>query len=117
MLCSWNNLGDGRREMTHRRQGLVAVFGVAALLIGCDNRPKPPEAVRPVRTVVAALGDATETLDEVGEIQARYETDLSFRIGGKLIERSVDVGTSVTADMILAALDPAQANAELRSAQ
>ena len=37
-----------------------------------------------------------------GDIQARVQTDLSFRVGGKIIQRSVDVGDHVSANQVLA---------------
>jgi RND family efflux transporter MFP subunit len=99
------------------RNSLVAVLGLMALLIGCDDKPKQVEAVRSVRTVVVERRDLVETLSEVGEIQARYETDLGFRIGGKVIARPVDVGTQVTAGTLLASLDDQPKQNQLRSAQ
>lgn len=40
------------------------------------------------------------------EIRARYETDLAFRIGGKVVSRSVEVGSVVRKGQLLARLDP-----------
>ena len=42
-----------------------------------------------------------------GEVKPRHESDLAFRIGGKVIARSVDVGARVTRGDVLARLDPA----------
>ena len=43
-----------------------------------------------------------------GEIQPRYQADLGFRVGGKILERPVDVGTQVKKGELLARLDPQQ---------
>lgn len=42
-----------------------------------------------------------------GEIRARHEADLAFRVGGRLVARPVDVGSTVHAGQPLARLDPA----------
>ena len=41
-----------------------------------------------------------------GEIKARTESRLSFRVGGKIARRNVEVGDSVKAGQVLAQLDP-----------
>ena len=52
-----------------------------------------------------------------GDIQARVQTELSFRVGGKIIQRSVDVGDRVTAKQVLARLDPKDLQTNVDSAQ
>jgi multidrug efflux system membrane fusion protein len=44
-----------------------------------------------------------------GEVRARYENDLAFRVGGKVVARYVDVGAPVTRGQALARLDPQDA--------
>jgi RND family efflux transporter MFP subunit len=41
-----------------------------------------------------------------GEVRARVESKLGFRVGGKLIQRSVEVGQRVSVGQLLAQLDP-----------
>ncbi|WP_408003417.1 efflux RND transporter periplasmic adaptor subunit [Pseudomonas antarctica] len=52
-----------------------------------------------------------------GDIQARVQTDLSFRVGGKIIQRMVDVGDRVAAKQVLAKLDPKDLQTRVDSAQ
>ena len=59
-----------------------------------------------------------------GEVRARVESRLGFRVGGKIIARKVDVGTMVKRGQVLMQLDPqdlqlaqAQANAALKAAE
>jgi RND family efflux transporter MFP subunit len=73
-------------------------------LTGCKPEAASVE-FRPVRTVVV---DAKPILDDrqaVGDVKPRYESDLSFRVDGKLVARRVDVGASVKQGDILATLD------------
>jgi RND family efflux transporter MFP subunit len=79
-----------------------------ALLAACGKAPEPrPEEIRPVRVMkVGAAGDAAvHRIEYPGEVRPRYETRLAFRVGGKLIERHVEVGTRVRAGQVLARLD------------
>ena len=52
-----------------------------------------------------------------GEVQARYSTPLSFRVGGKIVERLVRLGDAVTPGQIVARLDPADAAKNAASAR
>ena len=73
-------------------------------LAGCKPQDASVE-IRPVRTVVV---DAKPVLDDrqaVGEVKPRYESELSFRVAGKLVSRRVDVGAAVKQGDTLATLD------------
>ena len=48
-----------------------------------------------------------------GEVRARVQTDLSFRVSGKIVARLVEVGQSVKAGQLLARIDPEEQKAEL----
>ncbi|AYH45346.1 efflux RND transporter periplasmic adaptor subunit [Azoarcus sp. DN11] len=79
---------------------------LAALLAGCSG---PPSAEKPLRAVLVrsvAGGSGPELRVYTGEVRARHEADIGFRIGGKLIERNVDVGAIVRPGTVLARLDP-----------
>jgi len=52
-----------------------------------------------------------------GEIRARVENDLSFRTSGRIVERTADVGSHVTADQVIARIDPNEQQANLDAAQ
>jgi len=91
---------------------------VAVVLASCkpDTKADAPE-VRPVRTVTAAKGEASETVVLTGHVQAQDEPALAFRIGGRMIERPVNVGARVEAGQVLAKLDPENELNALRSAE
>lgn len=52
-----------------------------------------------------------------GEIRARHEPELAFRIGGKVIRRLVEVGERVKKDQPLAELDPQDVRLQLEAAR
>jgi RND family efflux transporter MFP subunit len=81
-----------------------------------DTRVEAPE-IRPVRTVTAAKGEAGETVVLTGHIQADDEPSFAFRIGGRVIERPVNIGDRVKAGQVLAKLDPETELSALRSAE
>lgn len=83
---------------------------IAALVVTLSACSAPPEAAKPPRAVLvrtlAAEAGAVEARLYTGEVRARHELDLGFRIGGKLAERLVDVGDRVRAGQVVARLDP-----------
>lgn len=93
------------------------LLAVAVLLAACSKKEPPPEPVRPVLSVkVQALNE--ETLGRfAGSIQARYESNTGFRVGGRIASRNVDVGAEVEKGTLLATLDPSDQQNQLRSAQ
>lgn len=76
---------------------LFASLLLAALtLAACDEKEeaRTPEP-RPVRTTVATLRPAAEIVQLTGQVEARNEASYGFRIGGRIIERLVNVGDQV----------------------
>lgn len=91
------------------RQGITLplLAAVGALVVGCDAPAPPAAGLRPV--IVHNVGQTQPGADLTysGEVRARHELPLGFRVPGKLAERRVDVGQTVTAGQVLARLDPA----------
>lgn len=87
---------------------LTAAAGLAAALaLGACSKPAPTE--EPVRAVkVMAVGaDSIHSGSEyAGEVRARVESRLGFRVGGKIIKRQAELGQRVKAGDVLAQLDP-----------
>lgn len=80
---------------------------IVLALAACGS-PPPPAAVPPfVKTVVAGAQSKSSAPAYSGEVHARHETTLAFRVGGKVIERLVDVGAVVKPGQPLARLDSA----------
>lgn len=77
-----------------------------ALLPGCGAEAPPATARRVVLVQPAAVA-GPNTGFYTGEIRARHEFDLAFRVGGKLAARLVDAGAEIKAGQPLARLDPA----------
>lgn len=87
------------------------------LLTGC-NKPQPPlPPPRPALVMVVGKHPSAIVMSLVGEVRPRYESSQGFRIGGKIIARTVDVGDKVKKGQVIAQLDPADTNLNVSSAQ
>jgi RND family efflux transporter MFP subunit len=94
----------------------LLLFTVLLVLAGC----KPEDAPATLQLVRALVVDPRVMEDDrhvIGEIRPRYESDLSFRVGGKVLARLVDVGASVKKGATLAILDTQDYQNRLRSAE
>jgi multidrug efflux system membrane fusion protein len=90
---------------------LLAYLTLLIALAACGEKMPPPDAVANGPKLVKALkigsGGTAQDNRYSGEVRARIESTLGFRVGGKLVERLVDVGVRVKAGQVLARLDPA----------
>ncbi len=82
---------------------------LAFTLAGCGNGKAVTEPVRPVLTQKVAAGAAATRDVYSGEVRARHEADLGFRVAGKIVARTVDAGARVAKGQVLARLDPEDA--------
>ena len=100
----------------HSRLAAFVLFVLA--LAGCGNSAKRAE--RPALNVLVqqvALQSYEGSVTLTGVVRARVQTELSFRVSGRVIERTGDVGQHVEADAILARLDPSEQQADLDAAK
>lgn len=78
------------------------------VLVACGKAAPPlAPAERYALTYVVGISGMDSSNGYSGEIRARHEAVLGFRIGGKVVERLVDVGARVSAGQVLARLDAA----------
>ena len=93
------------------------VFGMLLLGLAACSAEKPAETARPA-LVVQPGGGAEATLSAyAGEVRAREESPLSFRVGGNLVRRNVDAGARVQKGEVLALLDPGDFALQAQAAQ
>nr|WP_255607566.1 efflux RND transporter periplasmic adaptor subunit [Ancylobacter sp. Lp-2] len=98
--------------------GMSLALALALATAACsqEEAAAPPQ-VRPVRVVTVTEAPASQSVSISGTVQAQDEASLAFRIGGRMIERLVNVGDQVKAGQTVARLDPQNALNTLRSAQ
>lgn len=104
------------RALAARRTAWMLLGVSTFLLASCGGDAAPDEAPRPVLVTHPVAADQTATAF-AGEVRAREESPLSFRVGGKLVERKVEVGDHVRRGQVLAVLDPGDLQAQARAAQ
>ena len=97
--------------------GPVAGCLLVVFLSACGDKPELVEQPRLVNVVAATLSGTGTDFGYSGEVLPRYETSLSFRLGGKIVARNVEVGSQVKKGDVLARLDPEDQQLGLRSAQ
>jgi len=86
------------------RLSWIAMLAIAAG--GCSKEAPEADAPRPALVRKIQLGETDRAFVYSGEVRARHEADLGFRVGGKVLERKVNLGDRVKRGQVLAKLDP-----------
>ncbi|MCO6179399.1 efflux RND transporter periplasmic adaptor subunit [Ciceribacter sp. RN22] len=108
------------RARWHRRFAAASILAALSVLAltACDAKDKQTATnASHVRVEAAAMTSDVVRASATGEIKARVEGDLSFKISGRVISRTAGVGDHVRAGQVLATLDPTEQKADLESAQ
>ncbi len=94
---------------------LFAVLG----LVACGKGQAPQEPVRAVKVITVGESGSSADLEFSGEVRARIESSLGFRVAGKLLNRPAEIGQRVKAGTLLAQIDPQdyRASADAAAAQ
>lgn len=92
----------------------LCLLGLTACDDKLENKTPPP---RPVRTVLAPSPAVSGAYTQTGEIRPHDETQLGFRLDGRLLTRTVDVGDPVYAGQVLATLEDSTSQNQLESAR
>ncbi|RYF23037.1 MAG: efflux RND transporter periplasmic adaptor subunit [Comamonadaceae bacterium] len=101
-------LGAFLRVLQARGRTRLAAGAVlaAVVLAGCSRPAPPAEPVRSVKLVTVGAGPLHSQLEYSGEVRARVESRLGFRVAGKIVQRQAELGQRVQAGQVLAQLDP-----------
>ncbi len=84
----------------------LVLLPTLALLAACSAPDFPPEQVRRVRVAHPEPAQGAASGIYPGTVQARFESALGFRVGGKIRGRLVDAGAEVKRGDVLLKLDP-----------
>ncbi len=114
----------------NRRIGLFLTGGVVALAAGGGavaytagdsplpvTQPTASHSSRVVRVKEVTADAITSEQTFTGIVRARYETDLAFRVGAKIVSRHVEIGQRVAAGALLFRLDSTDYRLAVRAAE
>ncbi|MFN3888878.1 MAG: efflux RND transporter periplasmic adaptor subunit [Beijerinckiaceae bacterium] len=105
-------------ERARTKRQLVMAIATMFLLAACDrNEPDSAPEIRPVRVAVVEERAGGEVITLSGTVEAKSEVDLGFRIGGRIIQRSVNIGDRIDAGQLIARLDSQDEENALRAAK
>lgn len=105
-----------RNFVSRRTPFVTAGLLVTLLMSGCDEPQRAGSSQPPlVRTNAVAASVPAKQVKWSGKLLPAREVSLSFRTGGRLAERRVDVGTRVDRGAILARLDATQSREQVLS--
>jgi membrane fusion protein, multidrug efflux system len=105
-------------KVRNRLRIWLVLLAIAIGLASCKPSDKPVAAQpRPVRVMTVERQEAGGTVSLTGQVEAETEVSLSFRVSGRMIQRSVNVGDRVKAGQIVARLEPESAENALRTAR
>ncbi|KVT04120.1 efflux RND transporter periplasmic adaptor subunit [Burkholderia ubonensis] len=99
------------------RRAPIAFACCAILLTACHSHEAPAPELQPVVALPVHADNGAVQRVLPAQVQARYSTPLSFRVGGKIVERRVRIGDAVKAGQALAMLDPADLRNTLLNAR
>ena len=85
---------------------LIVLASATALLVACSKPAPPEEPIRAVKVMTVGVNTFSSGYEFAGEVKARLESRLGFRVGGKIIKRQAELGQRVKAGQVLAQLDP-----------
>ena len=111
------------RTLPRRGPRLRAALTAASLIVlaaaaaGCEKKVARTPDPRPVRTVTVDSQADGEIVSFTGQIRAKDQVNLAFRIGGRMIERRAGMGQSIAPGEVVARLDSQDEQNSLRSAE
>ena len=83
----------------------MSLMGISVLLVACSKPAPPQEAIRAVKVITIGQDTLQSGAEFAGEVRARVESRLGFRVAGKIVRRQVEAGQQVQAGQVLAQLD------------
>ena len=88
----------------------LTLVSAVLLLAACSRPAVPEEPIRAVKVMTVGVNSFTSGYEFAGEVRAKVESRLGFRVGGKIIKRQAELGQRVKAGQVLAQFDPQDYN-------
>lgn len=94
-----------RRQWTSLGGASAVLVLAVATLFACGEKPAADAPVRPVRVMTVGTSGIAPVAELAGEVRARVESRLGFRVSGKILSRKVEAGQRVKRGQELARID------------
>jgi RND family efflux transporter MFP subunit len=108
----------GLCHLSHQAAASLTAMIAMVALTACNRTAEaPPAEVRPARVMTIDKLASSGTVALTGTVQAQTEINQSFRVDGRMIERTVDIGDSVRPGQLIARLDPQNEESGLQAAR
>lgn len=105
-------------RFSHGLRMTAAMMGIAFAVSACtEEKAEVEEVIRPVKVVEITSKNEERGIVYSGSVKARTEANLGFRVGGKIIERTVDIGQRVNPGDVIARIDPVDLQLAVKSAE
>ncbi|MBI1424257.1 MAG: efflux RND transporter periplasmic adaptor subunit [Gammaproteobacteria bacterium] len=98
-------------------RSLICIVCLTLVVSACNRVEPKLQDIPAVKTAKVVSADEGMALVFASEIQPRYQSDMAFRVGGKLLSREVNLGSRVKQGDILAHLDPVDLNLSAKASQ
>lgn len=95
----------------------ILILGLVALCLQACSKPQAEVEQEKIVMVTQPVNQQSQLHSYAGDVVARQQTALAFRVGGQLIERYADVGDRVKVGQVLAKLDVKDADLQLNAAR
>jgi len=111
--------GSKRRDSMNQR--VIATIGAlligTSIISGCGSEKPPEDTTLKVRTITIGEESGTTSAGYAGTIHNRTETKLAFQIGGRVINKFVNVGDVVEAGQMIAQINGSDTAAQMQNAE
>ena len=102
-------------------QKVIATIGAlligTAIISGCGSEKQPEDTSLKVRTITIGEESGTTGAGYAGTIHNKTETNLAFQIGGRVINKFVNVGDVVQAGQVIAQINGSDTSAQVQNAE
>lgn len=102
-------------------QKVIATIGAlligTAIISGCGSEKQSEDTSLKVRTITIGEESGTTSAGYAGTIHNKTETNLAFQIGGRVINKFVNVGDTVQAGQVIAQINGSDTSAQVQNAE
>ncbi len=115
VVLMWNRVNRSWKG----RLGILSVLLISIGLVvgGCGKDEETVSTVPLVKTMVVGKDSVGQENSLAGTIKNRYETALSFQIGGRVVQKNFNIGDRVSAGQVLAVLSQSDTSSQVQNAQ